>query len=93
MGSVIFIIIAYLACMLITKGRISGDDILVFTIAIVVIVVISEIIRKRFEHKGRVGQKEWTQMQANLNELRKSVAEIREYVVDLYIQQNDQKLK
>ena len=71
---------------------INGGAAFGFTIVIMGFAVISDIIRKKHEHK-KVGRKESSQIQADLNELKKNVAEIREYVTDLYIQQHDQKLE
>ncbi|MBI1923172.1 hypothetical protein HYR99_02865 [Candidatus Poribacteria bacterium] len=76
MGIVRFIIIAYLACMLI--------------VAIVAITIIGSM---RDDHKRGASPEALAQIQADLNELKKSVAEIREYITDMYIQQHDQKLK
>ncbi len=98
-ASVIFTIIVSLVVIFIAIGGPSGlqrtgaDEAIVVIVAIVMFVVINEIIRKRFDHKRGASQDTLTQMQADLNELRKSVAEIREYMIDLYIQQHDQKLK
>ena len=53
---------------------------------------IGDIFRKRVEHKGKASQNEQVQMQADINALKKSVDEMKEYLADLYIQQHDQKL-
>ena len=60
-------------------------------IAIVTISTIGGIFKKRYEHKG-ANQEALAKIQADLNELKKSVAEMREYITDMYIQQHDQRL-
>ena len=62
-------------------------------VAIVAITTIGSIFKKRYDHKRGASPEALEQIQADLNELKKQVAEIREYVTDLYIQQHDQKLK
>jgi hypothetical protein len=61
-----------------------------FSIVIMVIAVVSDTIRKGIESK-KVDKQATTQMQADLNELKKHVGEMREYLTDLYIQQHNQK--
>ena len=62
-------------------------------IAIVAITTIGSIFKKRYDHKRGASPEALAQIQADLNELKKSVAEIREYITDMYIQQHDQRLK
>ena len=67
-----------------------------FTIAIMAIAVVGNVLRVRFERGSKASKKEvakrMEKMQADLKELKKRVGEIQEYVTDLYIQQDDRKL-
>ena len=65
---------------------------MVMVVAIVAISTIGSIFKKRYDHKRNPNPETLAQIQADLNELKKHVAEIREYVTDLYIQQHDQRL-
>ena len=56
------------------------------------IVAITAILGNTFKNRG-ASKKELTQIHADLNELKKGLAEIREYITDMYIQQHDQRLK
>ncbi|MBI1923173.1 hypothetical protein HYR99_02870 [Candidatus Poribacteria bacterium] len=62
-------------------------------VAIVAITTIGSIFKKRYDRKRGASPEALAQIQADLNELKKSIAEIREYITDMYIQQHDQKLK
>ena len=68
-------------------------EVAVMVVLIVVITTIGSIFKKRYDHKRGASPEALAQIQADLNELKKHVAEIREYVTDLYIQQHDPKLK
>ena len=60
-------------------------------VAIVAITTIGGILKKRYDYKRIANPEALAQIQADLNELKKHVAEIREYVTDLYIQQQDRR--
>ena len=65
-----------------------------FTFAIMAIAVISDLIRKKIEHKGKkAGKTDLVKIQTDLKELKKGMAELREYVTDIYIQQHEKKLE
>ena len=70
----------------------GGEEAFGFTMSVLVIATVSAIIRKRVEHKGKASQNEQARMQANINGLKKSVDEMKEYLTDLYIQQHNQTL-
>lgn len=57
-----------------------------------VIVAITAILGNTFKNRG-ASKKELAQIHADLNELKKGLVEIREYITDMYIQQHDQRLK
>ena len=61
-------------------------------VLVVAIVTIGDIIKKRDALDSRkTDSDELAQIQADLNELKKRVVDIQEYVTDLYIQQHDHK--
>ena len=60
--------------------------------SVLMIAIVSDIIRKRIEHKSKASQNEQTQLQADINDLKKNVDEMKEYLTDLYIQQDNQTL-
>jgi len=93
--SAIYTIMAFVIVMaiIIWPFRMDGDEAFGFTCAIIAIAVISDLIRRKIERKDKAGKADSVQMQADLNELKKGMAEIREYVTDLYIQQHDKKLE
>ena len=61
-------------------------------VMIVIVATIGDIFKKRYEYKG-ANREALSQIQADLNELKKHIVEIREYITDIYIQLSDQKLK
>ena len=63
----------------------------VFVIIIVVIQTIGDLVRRRYQFENRtdVNQETLLEIQADLKMLQKSVAEMQEYLTDLYIQQHD----
>ena len=61
-------------------------------VMIVIIATIGDILKQRYRYRGE-NKEALTQIQADLNELKKRVAEIQEYITDMYIQQHDQRLK
>ena len=68
-------------------------EVAAMVVLIVAITTIGSIFKKRYDRKQGASPEALAQIQADLNELKKSVAEIREYITDMYIQQHDQKLK
>lgn len=61
-------------------------------VLVVAIVTIGDIIKKRDAlNSHKIDSDELAQIQADLNELKKRVVDIQEYVTDLYIQQHDRK--
>ena len=64
-------------------------------VVIVAIQTIGDIVKRKYQFKNRaeVSQDALAQIQADLNALKKSVDEMKEYLTDLYIQQHDEKLK
>ena len=56
------------------------------------LIAMTAILLSPFKNRG-ASKKELTQIHADLNELKKGLAEIREYITDMYIQQHDQRLK
>ena len=66
-----------------------------FIVVIVAIKTIGDIVRRKYQFENRtdVSQEALTQIQADINGLKKSVDEMKEYLTDLYIQQHDEKLK
>lgn len=95
MTSAIYTIMAFVIVMaiMIWPFRMDGEEAFGFTCAIIAIAVISDLIRRKIERKDKAGKADSVQMQADLNELKKGMSEIREYVTDLYIQQHDKKLE
>ena len=71
---------------------IYGAEALGYTMIVLVVVVVSDIIRKRIEYKGKASQNEQARLQADINNLKKNVDEMKEYLTDLYIQQDNQSL-
>ncbi len=68
------------------------ESILLMVVLIVAITTVGDIIKKRDALAGsKTDRDELAQIQADLNELKKRVIEIQEYVTDLYIQQDNQK--
>ena len=69
-------------------------ELLVFmVIAIVLIITVGGVWKRKYEAGDEVSGDVLAQMQARLSELKKSVGEIKEYITDFYIQQHDEKLK
>ena len=64
-----------------------------FTVVVVSIALIGDIIRKRLESQGKASPADQTQMQADINELKKRVDEMQEQIAELYIQQHSPELK
>ena len=69
------------------------ESLVFMIIAIVLITTIGGIFRQKYDTKGKAGGGDLAQIQADLEELKKNVAEMKEYLTDLYIQQHDQQLK
>ena len=69
------------------------EIVFVMIIAVVAITTVGGIMKKKYESGDSVNQNALVQIQADLNELKKSVDEMKEYLTDLYIQQHDEKLK
>lgn len=67
----------------------------VFVIVIVAIRTIGGIAKRKYQFENRTdfNQETLVGIQSDLNALQKSVAEMKEYLTDLYIQQHDDKLK
>lgn len=93
-GYVVTVLIVFVLAAAIMKSAldIDGDQAFGFTLGVLVIVTIGDIIRKGVERKGKASRNEQVQMQADINALKESVDEMKEYLTDLYIQQHDQKL-
>ena len=70
---------------------VKAEEALGFTMSVLVIATVGDIIRKRVEHKSKASQNEQARLQADINDLKKHVNEIKEYLTDLYIQQHDRK--
>ena len=67
------------------------EGVFAMVVLIVLITTVGGIYRKKYQSGSNVSEDALAQIQAELNELKKSVDEIKEYVADLYIQQHDQK--
>lgn len=65
----------------------------IMVVAIVAINNVGGVLKKKFESGDNVSQDALMQIQADLNALKKSVDEMKEYLTDLYIQQHDEELK
>ena len=65
----------------------------VFVVVIVAIQTIGDIVKRKYQFENRtdVSQEAFTQIQADLNALQKSVDEMKEYLTDLYIQQHEKR--
>jgi competence protein ComGC len=70
------------------------EGVFLMIVLIVAITTIGDVVKKRYESQsGGATQEDLARIQADLNELKKRVTEIHEYVTDLYIQQNDENLR
>lgn len=69
------------------------EELVFMIVAIVAICTIGSIFSKLFENKNRVSNSDMAEIRADLNDLKKNVEEMKEYITDLYIQQHDQRLK
>ncbi len=70
----------------------SGLVFVVILAAMGFVIAMTAVLGETFKNRG-ASKKELTQIHADLNELKKGLAEIREYITDMYIQQHDQRLK
>ena len=93
-GYVITILIVFVLAIAFMKAAldVEAQEAFGFTVSILVIAIVSDIIRKRIEHKRKASQNEQARLQADLNDLKKNVDEMKEYLTDLYIQQDNQSL-
>ena len=99
MGGIRETVVGFLVVMaiMIWVFDIEPNQVFGFAIAIMAIAVVGNVLRVWFEHGGKASKKEvakrMEEMQADLKELKKRVGEMQEYVTDLYIQQDDRKLR
>ena len=93
-GYVITVLIVFVLATSFTKATldVEAEEAFGFTMSVLVIATVGDIIRKRIEGKGKASQNEQARLQADINGLKKHVDEMKEYLTDLYIQQHDQKL-
>ena len=94
-GYVVTVLIVFVLTTSFMKATldVEGGEAFGFTMSVLVIVTIGDIIKKRIEGKGKASRNEQARLQADINGLRKHVDEMKEYLTDLYIQQHDEKLK
>ena len=87
-GYVVTVLIAFVLAAAIMESALDiyGAEAIGYTMTVLVVVIVSDIIRKRIEHKNKASQNEQARLQADINDLTKSVAEMKEYLTDLYIQ-------
>jgi hypothetical protein len=69
------------------------EELAFMIVAIVFITTVGGIFQKKYDNKNKVGNADLAKIHADLEELKKSVAEMKEYITDMYIQQHDQRLK
>ena len=70
------------------------EGVFLMIVLIVAITTVGDVFKKRYEKNNSVADHDdLMEIRADLSELKKRVAEIQEYVTDLYIQQNDRELK
>ena len=93
-GYVITILIVFVLAIAFMKATLDVEtqEAFGFTVSILVIAIVSDIIRKQIEYKRKASQNEQARLQADLNHLKKNVDEMKEYLTDLYIQQDNQSL-
>ena len=93
-GYVVTVLIVFVLATSFTKATldVEAQEAFGFTMSVLLIATVGDIIRKRIEHKSKASQNERARLQADLNDLKKSVDEMKEYFTDLYIQQHNQML-
>ena len=93
-GYVIPVMIVFLLAISFMKSTLDVEtqEAFGFTISVLVIAIVSDIIRKRIEHKSKASQNEQTRLETDIRDLKKNVDELKEYLADLCIQQNNQSL-
>lgn len=93
-GYVVTVLIVFVLATAFMKATLDAEpaEAFGFTMSVLVIATVGDIIRKRLEHKNRASQNEQARLQADFNDLKKSVDEMKEYLTDLYIQQHNQTL-
>ena len=88
-------------------AQFSGSDltaIMPYVVGVVIAIAflrfIKEVLKKRYDARGKVQKKEIERLQADLGEARtdmgkfkRQMAEMQEQIADLYIQQHDQREK
>ena len=93
-GYVITVLIVFVLATAFMKATLDVEtqEAFGFTMSVLVLAIVSDIIRKRIEHKRKASQDEQARLQADINNLKKNVNEMKEYLTDLYIQQDNQSL-
>lgn len=93
-GYVVTVLIVFVLATSFTKATldVEAQEAFGFTMSVLVIATVGDIIRKRVEHKSKASQNEQARLQADINDLKKHVDEMKEYLADLYIQQHNQTL-
>jgi len=92
MGGILVAFVGVIVTMRFALGA-GANEAFGFTVAIIGIAIGADIARRIFSgDESKRNRGEQAQIRDELNELKKSVAEVREYVTELYIQQHDQKM-
>ena len=93
-GYVIIVLIVFVLAISFMKATLDVEtqEAFGFTMSVLVIAIVSDIIRKRIEYKRKASQNEQARLQADINDLKKNICEMKEYFTDIYIQQDNQSL-